>query len=300
MNAVEKVVAYITSGDDVLVFEQPDFPEAGVQVPGGTLEPWESPAQGVLREAFEETGLPGLRIVRYLGAVPHVTASGQHQLRHFFHLITPSRERETWQHWEQHPSTGGPPIRFRFEWVPRQRVPALAGGLDDMLTQLALGMDRATEHQLPNGNRIRYAARALLIDPAGRLLLLRAELQDQRLWVTPGGGLRPGEDFGSAALREIQEEVGATVELGPVVWLRRHAFEMPGYMLDQSERFFVARTETEAVAPVHQDSYVSGFRWWSLAELEASLDMFAPRALARHLPSILEWRYPNPPIDVGM
>jgi hypothetical protein len=30
MNAVEKVIAYVTTGEDILVFDQPDFPEAGI------------------------------------------------------------------------------------------------------------------------------------------------------------------------------------------------------------------------------------------------------------------------------
>jgi hypothetical protein len=34
----ENVIAYITSGADILVFKEPDFPDAGVQVPGRTLD----------------------------------------------------------------------------------------------------------------------------------------------------------------------------------------------------------------------------------------------------------------------
>jgi 8-oxo-dGTP pyrophosphatase MutT (NUDIX family) len=42
-----------------LIFSHPDYPEAGLQVPAGTLEPGEHPEAGVLREAYEETGLTG-------------------------------------------------------------------------------------------------------------------------------------------------------------------------------------------------------------------------------------------------
>lgn len=37
MAPIRKVFAYITHGDEIVVFEEPDFPEAGTQVPGGTL-----------------------------------------------------------------------------------------------------------------------------------------------------------------------------------------------------------------------------------------------------------------------
>jgi 8-oxo-dGTP pyrophosphatase MutT (NUDIX family) len=300
LNVVQKVIAYITHGDDILVFEEPDFPEVGTQVPGGTLEPDEAPVQGVLREAHEETGLPALEVVRFLGSKQHIAASGKHQLRHFFHLSAISRERETWEHWEQAPSTGGPPIRVHFRWVSRHEIPPLTANQGDMLAQLASGMDRFPEAKLSTGTRVRHASRVLLLDPDNRLLLLRVQLEDRTLWVAPGGGLEDGEDFVAAALREVREETGASVDLGPIVWLRRHVFDMPGCTLDQSERYFVARASTTKVAPTRQDEYVSGYRWWSLHELAACNDTFAPRSLTQLLPRILDGSYPNPPIDVGV
>jgi 8-oxo-dGTP pyrophosphatase MutT (NUDIX family) len=42
-------------------------PEAGFQVPAGTLEDGEEPERGVLREAMEETGLTRLEVVAFLG-----------------------------------------------------------------------------------------------------------------------------------------------------------------------------------------------------------------------------------------
>lgn len=62
-----KVFAYITSGNRLLVFWHPDAPEAGTQVPAGTVEPGERPEAAVLREAFEETSLPGLELAGLLG-----------------------------------------------------------------------------------------------------------------------------------------------------------------------------------------------------------------------------------------
>ena len=63
-----KAFAYITWQGRLLVFRQPDFPEAGVQVPAGTIEVDEMPEAAVLREAYEETGLAHLTVVRFLGA----------------------------------------------------------------------------------------------------------------------------------------------------------------------------------------------------------------------------------------
>jgi 8-oxo-dGTP pyrophosphatase MutT (NUDIX family) len=297
---MQKVIAYITHGDELLVFEQPEFPEAGTQVPGGTLESQELPAAGVMREATEETGLQDLRLVRALGAVTYMAPSGQQVQRHFFHLRAAARAEQHWDHWESRPSTGGPPIRFRFRWVQLHQLPQLAGEQDCMLNQLALGMDRAALRETPLQGTARDAARVLLFDPADRLLLFQAELQGHRFWITPGGGLEVGEDFCSAAQREVGEEVGVAVELGPVVWSRRHIFEYAGVTWDVAERFFIGRSSSAEIQPRRPDHYISGFRWWTLEQLRASQSEFAPRSLPHQLAAILEGRYPERPIDVGV
>ncbi len=58
----ERVLAYITQGDRLLVFRHTQSVEAGIQVPGGTVEPGESPEAAALREAQEESGLADLHL----------------------------------------------------------------------------------------------------------------------------------------------------------------------------------------------------------------------------------------------
>ncbi len=45
-------------GRELLVFEHAGQPEAGLQVPGGTVEEGETPLEAVAREVLEESGLP--------------------------------------------------------------------------------------------------------------------------------------------------------------------------------------------------------------------------------------------------
>jgi 8-oxo-dGTP pyrophosphatase MutT (NUDIX family) len=63
-------LAYITreveSDLELLVFRHVHFPEAGVQVPGGTVDPDEEPEAAVWREVMEESGLFLLDSVRLL------------------------------------------------------------------------------------------------------------------------------------------------------------------------------------------------------------------------------------------
>ena len=71
----------------------------------------------------------------------------------------------------------------------------------------------------------RNTARVLLVDGDERVLLFRcrvdADLQDRgHMWITPGGGVQPGETLAEAAVRELHEETGlslAEADLGPAV-----------------------------------------------------------------------------------
>ncbi|WP_235947342.1 NUDIX hydrolase [Candidatus Frankia alpina] len=61
---------------------------------------------------------------------------------------------------------------------------------------------------------VRRAARAILIDGNGRLVLFRRTLPKRKpYWSTPGGGVDREDGSVEAALhRELAEELGATVD----------------------------------------------------------------------------------------
>src|SRR6266540_2571392 len=88
-----KGFAYITHrgarGIRLLIFSHPRAPEAGLQVPAGSLDEGETPEAGALREAHEETGLADLEVVGFLGEqLRDARAVGKNELHHryFFHL----------------------------------------------------------------------------------------------------------------------------------------------------------------------------------------------------------------------
>ena len=139
----QKVLAYIIQDDRLLVFRHTQFPEAGIQVPGGTVEQGEALDQAVLREAAEETGLESLRLVTCLGSQDYDLAefgldSGWMR-RHFYHLALGGEAPETWLSYEWQPSDGSPaPIEFEFFWVRLpDEVPELAGDQGAMLKSLS-------------------------------------------------------------------------------------------------------------------------------------------------------------------
>ena len=87
----QKAFAYITNVKRLLVFEHPDHPDAGIQVPAGTIEIGEKPADAALREAFEETGLDGLKLAAFLGTCERdMSDTGVNEIhrRWFYHLLS--------------------------------------------------------------------------------------------------------------------------------------------------------------------------------------------------------------------
>lgn len=156
---------------------------------------------------------------------------------------------------------------------------------------------------------LREAARVILLDDVGRVLLFRVADDGRRprpLWITPGGGCHDGESFEETATRELFEETGLTGEtLGPCIWTRRHVFEFKGVWLDEVEQFFVVRLAQAAEISTanfeaHEVTFMPEHRWWSANEIAASGDWFAPRLLATLLPPIVRGEYPVAPFDCGV
>ncbi len=137
----------------------------------------------------------------------------------------------------------------------------------------------------------RTGGRLLLLDPNGRVLLIHERLDvDSRdtHWLTPGGGLEPGETPLMAAVRETYEETGiraALPDTAPEVFRARRAWSWDGRHYDQVDHYFTAQVAGGiATAPTHptpaERAALLGHRWWSVAELRASSERFEPPGIA--------------------
>jgi ADP-ribose pyrophosphatase YjhB (NUDIX family) len=144
----------------------------------------------------------------------------------------------------------------------------------------------------------RQAARVLLVDRAGRTLLLHGgdpARPGVRWWFTPGGGLNGDETPAQGAARELLEETGLRVaaeQLGAPVWHEVAEFSYLERQYRQEQDFFLLRvTEWQidmAGMDADEQQTITEHRWWSLEEIDASAELIFPAGLTTLLRRVTE------------
>jgi 8-oxo-dGTP pyrophosphatase MutT (NUDIX family) len=135
---------------------------------------------------------------------------------------------------------------------------------------------------------LRLTSRILLFDRDGNVLLFLTKAPDTSgvsRWLTPGGGVDPGESHEQAAIRELFEETGLRVEnVGEPVW--SSDFEVEWDAADHSSghaEFYslvVDRFEPSDANWTDEEKVdVLNARWWSPDDLEITTEPYEPLEL---------------------
>lgn len=138
----------------------------------------------------------------------------------------------------------------------------------------------------------REAVRLVVRDSEDRILLFHThEISAPELgdwWELPGGGIDEGETYLEAALRELREETGITAsaaQVGLPTWRRKASFRHRHVRHVQRE----VVVEVKLVGPglaideagrldYEKEDYFD-FRWWPIADVVDSKNLFYPRSL---------------------
>ena len=118
---------------------------------------------------------------------------------------------------------------------------------------------------------IQPAARAVIFDERGRILLIRRG--DNKQWALPAGGMEPGESVTECMAREVWEETGLTVETSVAFAIYSEPrFTAPtrpqAQLLTVAYRVDEWSGELDRVTDETDDA-----RWFTVEELRSLLDL---------------------------
>ncbi len=140
----------------------------------------------------------------------------------------------------------------------------------------------------------RPAARILLLDGAGRILLFRFVADDRPpFWGTPGGAVDPGETHAQAARRELLEECGIAADCGPEVARRLVEFlTLERVPVTADERYYLVRAESPEIAThghtALERRVMHEWRWFTRTEIASWPETIYPEDLLAMLDSLSE------------
>ena len=139
--------------------------------------------------------------------------------------------------------------------------------------------------------RLRRAARILLYDASGRLLLFRFTIADRPpFWCAPGGEAEEGETYPEAARRELFEETGIDTDPGAEVARVISDFTtVQGEPVTGDDRYFLVRVAHPAIDTAghtaSEQAVMREHRWFTLEEIaqwpETIYPLDMPQMLAR-------------------
>ena len=153
---------------------------------------------------------------------------------------------------------------------------------------------------------IRATSRLVVVSPRETFLLMMTQAPDSSgfsRWITPGGGVDPGESHLEAARRELFEETGRELEIDEEpLW--RYEFDVSWDQASHNRgyaEYFLAFADEEFepasdfwTPEEHID--VTASAWWSVTDLARTDDPYEPVMLPDLFQKVLDGHRTLPPV----
>lgn len=156
------------------------------------------------------------------------------------------------------------------------------------------------------GAEFRTSARVVLLAPDDTVLHMGGNSCRDGVvrWYTPGGGVEDGEDLAAAAIREVYEETGYTIDraalAGPVARGVYACFPR-GRLLVQQNWYFFHRVERFTPRMTAGAGYelTLGFDWLPIDQCGSSDGMLDPDRLVALVKRLRDGEVPAEPVELG-
>ncbi|MGW2188564.1 NUDIX hydrolase [Streptomyces sp. NPDC001719] len=128
-------------------------------------------------------------------------------------------------------------------------------------------IDYFRDPRAPKANSVVPSASAVVLDDAGRLLVIHKT--DNDLWALPGGGHDIGESIADTVIREVREETGIEVEIQRITGVYTDPQHVMAY--DDGEvrqQFTVCFRARPTGGELRTSSESKEVRWVSPSELD--------------------------------
>lgn len=137
---------------------------------------------------------------------------------------------------------------------------------------------------------IRNSVKAIIIVD-GKLLLTKNQDDEGYFYLCPGGGQEHGETFHQTLQRECLEEIGSSVQIGELQFIREYIgqnHEHAAFDADvhQVEYYFLCQVQEQTSQPTNPDSHQVGTQWIPIEKLHTY--RLYPKALIQSLQQFIQ------------
>jgi ADP-ribose pyrophosphatase YjhB (NUDIX family) len=128
-------------------------------------------------------------------------------------------------------------------------------------------IDYYNDDHAPVANSVVPSTTAIVTDPEGRILVIRR--RDNGQWALPGGGMDLGESIKDAAVREVREETGLTVEVTGLVGVYSNPRHVMAYADGEvRQQFSLCYTTRLIGGDLQIDDESTDIRWATPDEIQ--------------------------------